>query len=164
MEARKNAILADGQVLRKNFADAVRQCKDYMETTGNSNDSNGNNFNISAINGDSRGRGGGGYYPDGGFHGGRGGCGKGVVGGRRPKEKWDQYLVDKCNDITLKTYPGHLYNQFDVNQRQRVFQNKNGRPRNARPSPSATYVTLSKLSSSMSTFGETLAAHTRRLT
>ena len=68
------------------------------------------------------------------------------------------------HDITLTTYPGHMYNQFDVNQSQRVFQNNNGRPRNACPSPSATYVTLSELSSSMSTFGETLAAHSRRLT
>ena len=143
MEASKNAILADGQGLRKNFADAVRQCKDYMETTGNTNGSIGNNRNISAINDDHGGRGGGGRYPGGGSHGGRGGGGRGGAGGRRPKEKWDQNLVDKCNDITLKTYPGHLYNQFDLNQRQRVFQNKNGRPRNARPSPSATYVTLS---------------------
>ena len=33
LEANKNAILADGQGLRKNLADAVRQCKYYMETT-----------------------------------------------------------------------------------------------------------------------------------
>ena len=51
-----------------------------------------------------------------------------------------------------------------MNQRQRVFQKKNGRPSNAHPSPSATSVTLSELSSSMSNFGETIAAHTRRLT
>ena len=75
LEARKNAILADGQGLRKNFADAVRQCKDYMETTGNVNDSNGNNCNISAINGDCGGRGGGGRYPGRGSRGGRGGGG-----------------------------------------------------------------------------------------
>ena len=141
----------------------MRQCKDYMETTGNANGSNGNNRNISAINGDRGGRGGGGRYPGGGYHGRRGGCGRGGAGGRRPKEKGDQKLVDKCNDITLMTYPGHLYNNFDVNQRQRVIQNKNSRPRSARPSPSSTYLTLSELSSSMSTFGETLAAHTRRL-
>ena len=68
LEASKNAILADGQVLRNNFADAVRQCKDYMETTGNVNGSNQNNRDISAINGDRRGRGGGGRYPGGGSH------------------------------------------------------------------------------------------------
>ena len=56
MEASKNAILADEQGLRKNFADAVRQCKDYMETTGNATGSNQNNRNISAINGDRGGR------------------------------------------------------------------------------------------------------------
>ena len=117
-----------------------------------------------AINGDRGDRGGGGRYPGGGSHGGRGGGGQGGTGGRRPKEKWNQNLVDKCNDITLTTYPGHLYTHFDVNQRNIVFQNKNGRPRNARPSPSATYVTLSELSISVSTFSETLAAHTRRLT
>ena len=138
--------------------------KDYMETTGNANGSIGNNRNISSINGDCGGRGGGGRYPGGGSHGGHGGGRRGGAGGRRPKKKWDQNLVDKCNYITLKTYPGHMYNHFDVNQSQRVFQNNNGRPSNARPSPSATYVTLSELSSSMSTFGETLAAHTRRLT
>ena len=135
-----------------------------METTGNANGSNGNNHNISAINSDRRGRGGGGHYTGGGSHGGRGGGGRGGAGGRRPREKWDQDLVEKCNDITLKTYPDRLYNQFDVNQRQRVLQNNNGRPSNARPSPSATYVTLSELSSSMITFGKTLATHTRRLT
>ena len=59
MEASKNAILDDGQGIRKNFADAVRQCKDYMETTGNANSINGNNRNTSAINGDRGGRGGG---------------------------------------------------------------------------------------------------------
>ena len=134
-----------------------------METTGNANGSNGNNRNISAINGDSGGYGREGHYPGGGSHGGRGGGGRGGAGGRRPKEKWDQDLVDKCNDITLKTYPDHLYNQFGVNQRQRVFQNKNGRPSNAYPSPSTIYVTLSELTSSMRNFGETLAAHTRRL-
>ena len=75
MEASKNAILADGQGLRKNFADAVRQCKDYMDNTGNVNGSNGNNRNISAINDDRGGRGGGGCYPGGGSHGGRGGGG-----------------------------------------------------------------------------------------
>ena len=164
LEAIKNAILADGQGLQKNFADAVRQCKDYMETTGNADGSNGNNCNISAINGDHGGRGGGGRYPGRGSHGGRGGGGLGGAGGRRLKEKWDQDLVEKCNDITLKTYPGHLYNQFDVNKSQRVFKNKHGRPRNAGPSPPATSVTLSEFSISMSTFGETLAAHTRRLT
>ena len=135
-----------------------------MDTTGNSNGSNRNNRNISAINGDRGYRGGGGRYLGGGSHGGRGGGGRGGAGGRKPKENWDQKLVDKCNDINLTTYPGHLYNQFDVNQRHRVFQNNNGRPRNALPSPSATYVTLSELSSSMSTFGETLAVHTRKLT
>ena len=57
MEASKNAILADGQGLRKNFDDAMRQCKDYMETTGNANNSNAKNRNISSINGDRRGRG-----------------------------------------------------------------------------------------------------------
>ena len=106
----------------------MRQCKDNMETAGNTNGSNGNNCNISAINGDHRGRAGGGRYPGGGFHGGRGGGGRGGAGGIRPKEKWDQDLVNKCNDVTLKTYPGHLYNQFDVNQRQRVFQNKHVGP------------------------------------
>ena len=65
LEASKNAILADGQGLQKNFADAVRQCKDYMETTGNSNGSNGNNCNIYYINGDRVGRGRGGRYPGG---------------------------------------------------------------------------------------------------
>ena len=135
-----------------------------METTGNSNGSNGNNRNISSINGERGGRGGGGRCPGRGSHDGRGGGAQGGAVRRRTKEKWDQNLVYKCNDITLTTYPGHLYNQFNVNQRQRVFQNKNGRPRNARPSPSSTSVTLSKLSSSMSTFGETLAAHTQRLT
>ena len=164
LEASKNTILADGQGLRKNFADAVRQCKDYMETTGNANGSNGNNCNISAINGYRGGRGGGGRYPGGGSHGRRGDGGRGGSGGCRPKEKWDQDLVDKCNDITLKTCPGRLYNQFDVNQRHRVFQNKHSRPSNAGPSPPATFITLSKLSSSMSTFGKSLAAHNRRLT
>ena len=114
-----------------------------METTGNANGSNGNNRNISAINGDRGGLGGEGRYTGGGSHDGRGGGAHGGAGRRRPKEKWDQNLVDKCNDIILTTYPGHLYNQFNVNQRQRVFQNKNGRPRNARPSPSSTSVTLS---------------------
>ena len=110
LEASKNAILADGQGLRNNFADAVRQCKDYMESTGNRNGINENNCNISAINGDSGGRGRGGRYPGGGSHGGRGGGGRGGAGRRRPKERWDQNLIDKCNDITLTTYPGHLYN------------------------------------------------------
>ena len=110
------------------------------------------------------GRGGGGRYPGGGSHGGRGGVGQGGAGECSPKERWYQALVDKCNAIALTTSSGHLYNHFDVNQRQRVFQNKNGRPRNAGPSPSTTSVTLSKLSSSMSTFGETLVAYTRRLT
>ena len=142
----------------------MRQCKDYTETTVNANGSNGNNRNISAINGDRGGRGGEVCYPGGGSPGGRGGGRLGGAGGRRLKEKWDQNLVDKCNDITLTTYPSHLYNQFDVNQRQRVFQNKHARPRNAGPSPPATSVTLSDLSSSMITFGETLAVHTRRLT
>ena len=123
-----------------------------METPGNANGSNGNNRNISAINGDRGGCGGGGRYPGGGS------------GGRMPKEKWDQDFVDKCNDITLKTHPGHLYNHFDVNQRHRVFQNKHGSPRNAGPSPPTTYVTLSKLSRSMRNFGEILAAHNHRLT
>ena len=135
-----------------------------METTGNTNGSIGNNRNISAINGDRGGRGRGGRYPGGGSHGGLGCGGRGGADGRRSKEKWDQDLVDKCNDINLKTYPCHLYNQFDLNQRQRVFQNNNGGPRNAFPCPSSTSVTLIELSSSMSTFGETLAAHTRRLT
>ena len=134
-----------------------------METTGNANGSNQNNRNISAINGDRGGRGGGGHYPGGGSHGGRGGGGRGRAGGLRPKEKWDQNLVDKCNDITLTTYPGPLYNQLDVNQSQRVFQNKNGRPMNSHPSPSATFVTLSEFPSSMVTLGKTLTAHTRRL-
>ena len=77
LDASKNAILADGQGLRKNFADAVRQCKDYMENTGNANVSNQNNRNISAINGDREGHGRGGRYPDRGSHGGRGGGGQG---------------------------------------------------------------------------------------
>ena len=93
LEASKNAIIADGQGLQKNFADAMHQCKDYMETTGNANGSNGNNRNISAINGDRGGCGGGGHYPGRGSHGGRGGGGRGGAGGRRPKEKWDQDLV-----------------------------------------------------------------------
>ena len=57
LEASKNAILVDGQGLRKNFADAVPQCKDYMETTGNVNGSNQNNRDIFTINGDRGGRG-----------------------------------------------------------------------------------------------------------
>ena len=40
LEVNKNTILADGLGLRNNFADAVHQCKDYMETTGNANGSN----------------------------------------------------------------------------------------------------------------------------
>ena len=63
LEASKNSILADGQGLRKNFAEAVRQCKDYMDTTGNVNGSNANNRNISPINSDRGGRDGGGCYP-----------------------------------------------------------------------------------------------------
>ena len=121
MEASKNAILSDVKGIRKNFADAVRQCKDYIETTGNANVSAGKNRNIYATSGNQGGHGGGGRYAGGGCHGGRGGGGQGGAGGRRPKEKWDQKLVDKCNYITLTTYPGHLYNQFEVNQRQRVF-------------------------------------------
>ena len=62
MEASKNAIIADGQGLRNNFADTMRQCKDYMDTTGNANGSNQKNRSISAINGDRGGRGGGGHY------------------------------------------------------------------------------------------------------
>ena len=75
MEASKNAILVDGQGLRRNFADTVRQCKDYMDTTGNANGSNGKNCNISAINGERGERGGGGHYPGVRYHGGRGGGG-----------------------------------------------------------------------------------------
>ena len=163
LEDSKNAILSDVQGLRKKFADAVRQCKDYMETTGNANVITGNNSNISATSGDRGGRGGGGRYAGRGSHGGCGGGGLGGAGRRRPKERGNQALVDKCNNINLTTYPGHLYNQFYVNQSQRVFQKKNGRPINAVPSPSTTSVTLSEFTSSMSTFDETLATHTLRL-
>ena len=85
LEASKNAIIADVQGLQKNFSDAMRQCKNYMYTTGNPNGSNENNSNISATSGDCGGRCGGGRYAGGGCHGEIGGGGRGGAGGRRSK-------------------------------------------------------------------------------
>ena len=82
--------------------------------------------------------------------------------GTREKKPWVQALVDQCTDVTETQYPGHIYNGFDENQRQKVWQNKNGRPKNAGPL-SSTSVTLSELSSTVSTTNDTLAVHNHRL-
>ena len=115
LDACMNAIIADGDGLRKNFDHAVRHFRDYFETTRNSNNSSLNNRNISAVGGQ-HGRGGGGSSSGRGFQGkGRGTRGRGENGGRVKKKPWVQALVDKCTDITELSYPHNVYKDFDEN-------------------------------------------------
>ena len=165
LEASKNSILADGQGLRVNFDRAVRHIRDYMESTGNANESTGNNHNISAVgtrnNRDDRNRGG--DYQSRGSNGGRGGGGeRGGNQSRKPKERWDQAKVDAANHIDNRQYSNAEYYALNVHKRQRSFQNKHGRPRNAGPPPPAS-VSLIELSNTMSTMSDTFAAQTARL-
>ena len=74
-----------------------------------------------------------------------------------------QALVDKCTDITELSYPTHVYKTFDENQRQRVFQNRQGRPKNANSVSPPSSVALSELSSVVSTWQDTIATQVRML-
>ena len=146
------ANIIGNEALRNNFEGAVRQVRDYMESTGNTNERQGHtNRNISAVD-RGGGRGGGGRAN---FGGGRGGGGRQGRGGNRKDTQWTQAGVDRCTHITLTRYPGHQYHEFNADEKQKVFQNKNGRPRNAGPSPPGS-VSLSELSSSVSALRDTV--------
>ena len=133
------------------------------ETTRNLNNSSLNNRNISVVGGQ-HGRGGGGSSSGRGFQGkGRGACGRGEHGRRIKKKPWVQALVDKCTDITELSYPPDVYKKFGKNQRQRVFQNRQGRPKTANAISPPSSIALSKLSSTVSVLQETIATQGRLL-
>ena len=73
------------------------------------------------------------------------------------KKQWVQALVDQCTDVTETLYPTHGYGGFSKNQRQKVWQNKNGRSKNASPISPPASVTISELLSTVSMFQETIA-------
>jgi hypothetical protein len=62
----------------------------------------------------------------------------------------------------LSRYPSHQYNDFNADERQKVYQNKYGHPRNAGPSP-PTSVSLSELSSTVSALRDTVEEQQRRM-
>ena len=62
----------------------------------------------------------------------------------------------------MTRYPGHQYHEFNADEKQKVFQNKNGRPRNAGPSPPGS-VSLSELSSTVSALRDTVEEQQRRI-
>ena len=75
---------------------------------------------------------------------------------------WTQAGVDCCTHITLSRYPGPQYNEFNADERQKVYQNKHGRPRNAGPFP-PTSVSLSELSSTVSALRNTVEEEQRQM-
>ena len=52
------------------------------------------------------------------------------------KQKWSQEDVDACTHLTEQRYSNERYEKFSPVERQRVWQNKNGRPNYAAPQTS----------------------------
>ena len=154
LETSQNTILSN-DALRNSFDGAVRQFRDFMQSTSNTMGSR-ENRNISAVGG--RGGRGGGRSTDRG--GGRGGGGRVGRGGHSKPAPWTQAGVDRCTHLTESRYPQDQYARFSADERQKVFQNRQGRPPNAGPSP-PTSVTLSELLSTVSAMRESFEQHRR---